>query len=802
MARRSRRSTQRSRNRARNRARAQAAARSRRTAKAKSTKSSSPSKSSRPAPKKKPTLTGPGMGPRGKLGTAQSIATRARFKQRVSEGRSGLTGGPKGESISSYRSRQRANVQNAARARNAAFQANRRKSETQKQVDKDNAMYGNTFPVGGLTISEAGRAQAEANRKAAQEAAKKEATRKSTFDSSRLFSDKAFNQYMQSGGIRGINMSVFNNPNNYLNKGMNERIKNEQFARFGDPFSTFRKNPNPRTLFGDDALQIGKSDKTFAAGGRGNPFGRPDQAFNPFRSAEKGGPGSGPTPLTRETIKRFGPTTLNFASSLIPGYNIGKQIFNEGRADSATTKAISNIDNVNVGGLSIGFNSPESTDVGARVGKFFTSIPGKVANLFSGEANAAETTAGGLNIGGGGVDSGEAEGSKTGRTITQNISDGAKFFSNLVQQPKAALAFASDAITQGFGKRLGDGTLRGNMDFAGNLPGDKGFDNRDVQIKSAVNNAMNSRFVQQYGENLGLPKNFKAQTKDALTALSENYQGATADRDGIYKGTSETLKNLTSDKRLAPVAKFLNQLGTENENVTDADRNKNFSMMGFQTPINNETAADIITAFQPNVEGMAGLSRADRGLIEGSGGNRVISGKLTDIAREALTGNIGTGESLGLAKGSPLTIGNMVDAGNLIASNKETEGTLASKRSQEIANLANKAGKITTPSLIKGLIPRFGGSGSFRPNAVSSLGGGATTLAAATPTSVEEVLPLPTTATQTGTDSGNLAGIMQNAYQNQMSLYGMNPNYFASFQQPRFNRPRKRFRQVFNRGYF
>ena len=165
--------------------------------------------------------------------------------------------------------------------------------------------------------------------------------------------------------------------------------------------------------------------------------------------------------------------------------------------------------------------------------------------------------------------------------------------------------------------------------------------------------------------------------------------------------------------------------------------------MGFQTPFTNEQAADAITAFQPNVEGMAGLSRADRGLIEGSGGNRIISGKLTDIAREAITGNIGTGDSLGIQKGTPLTIGNMLDAGSTIASNLQQDGTLASKRSAEIANLANQAGKITTPSLIKGLIPRFGGSGSFRPNAVSSLGGGATTLASTTPATVEEVLPLP-----------------------------------------------------------
>ena len=844
MARRSRRSTQRSRNRARARARAQSAARARNAAKSNKQSKSTKSQSSKPAPKKKPTLTGPGMGPRGKLSSALSQKVRARFKQRESEGRSGLTGGPKGESISSYRSRQKKSVQDAARARNAKFKQTRvqtfggkkkvftkseqkriekagykvdgyskapAQSNTQLQVNKDNQMYGNTFPSGAIGISEEGKAlaakqRAEAAAKKAAEAAaakkaeaarvaaaKKEATRQRTFDPTRVFGDKAFSQYMQAGGIRGVNMSVFNNPNNYLNKGMNERIKNEQFARFGDPFSTFRKNPDPRTLFGDDALQVGKSDKNFAAGKRGNPFGRPDQAFNIFRPADKGGPGSGPTPLTRETIKRFGPTTLSLASSFLPGYNIGSKLFNEGRTGSALDKSLSNVDNVNVGGLSIGFKSDPSTDIGARVGSFFTSLPGKISDAFTGGDDTKVASAGGLNIGGG-VDSGDAPQSKVGRVLT--------FGKNLVQQPKALVAYGADVANQLFSPRLADGTLKGNMDFAGNLPGDKGFDNRDVQIKSAVNNAMDSKFVQQFGENLGLPKDFKAQTKDALAALGENYKGATADRDGIYKGTSETLKNLSSDKRLAPVAKFLNQLGTENENVTDADRNKKFSMMGFQTPINNETAADIITAFQPNVEKMPGLSRADRGLIEGGGGNRLISGKLTDIAREALTGNIGTGESLGLAKGSPLTIGNMVDAGNLIASNKETEGTLASKRSQEIANLANKAGKITTPSIIKGLIPRFGGSGSFRPNAVSSLGEGATTLAAATPTSVEEVLPLPTTATQTGTDSGNLASIMQDAYQNQMSLYGMNPNYFAQFRRPRFNRPRKRFRQVFNRGYF
>ena len=742
---------------------------------------------------------------------AQRKKVQARFKKRVSEGKSGLTGGAKGDkskgttTIGNYREAQRQQVTDAATIRNLS-----KNLDTNALVARDNRMYGNTFPSGSIGISPAGRRQAAANRKAAANkaaAAKKEATRKSTFDPNRISSSfntdfsgfannaaKGFNtlsvanMLAPKGGLSSYYMSG-NRPNMTFNQAMKlENSMQQQTGKF-DPNKKFnlasyaRAESNPfRGMPGYGTIKSLINPRI-----RNINYNRIKLGKTPL-SMDKINPGGFQTAPT-EGFRRLAPALGAF----MPGFSIGSKLFNLGQTDSSLDKSLKNVDNVNVGGLSIGFNSPESTDVGARLGKFFTSVPGKVANLFSGEANAAETTAGGLNIGGG-VDSGDAPQSKLGRVLT--------FGKNLIQQPKAALAYGADVANQLFSPRLADGTLTGNQDFAGNLPGDKGFDNRDVQIKSAVNNAMDSRFVQQYGENLGLPKNFKAQTKDALAALGENYQGATADRDGIYKGTSETLKNLSSDKRLAPIAKFLNQLGTDNENVTDADRNQKFSMMGFQTPFTNEQAADAITAFQPNVEGMPGLSRADRGLIQGSGGNRIISGKLTDIAREAITGNIGTGDSLGIEKGTPLTIGNMLDAGSTIASNLQQEGTLASKRSAEIGRLADKAGKITTPSLIKGLIPRFGGSGSFRPNAVSSLGGGATTLAAATPTSVEEVLPLPTTATQTGTDSGNLAGIMQNAYQNQMSLYGMNPNYFANIIQPRFNTRPRRFRQVFNRGYF
>ena len=431
---------------------------------------------------------------------------------------------------------------------------------------------------------------------------------------------------------------------------------------------------------------------------------------------------------------------------------------------------------------------------------FGSAIPGKIgwaslAGLIGHDAmkgrdqtQVASSDTSGLNIGS--VDSGETtEGSKTGRTIGKNISDFGK----------TAFAYGKDVFNQAFSPSLADGTLTGNTDFAGRLPGDKNFSNRDVQIKSAYNNAMNSSLVQQVGENFGLPKNWKTQTQDALSALGENYQGATADRDGIYKGTSETLKNLTSDKRLAPVAKFLNQLGTENPNVSDADRNKNYSLFGIKTPVTNETVADAITAFQPNVEAMPGLSFKDQGLILGSGANRIISGKLTDIAREALTGNIGTGESLGLSTGSPLTIGNMVDASKLIAKNYNTEGTLAQQRSAEIGRLADKAGKITTPSLIKGLIPRIGGSGSTRSGSTRNRISGSTS------TTIPPIPPIPptplstTVQPQTGQTPANLAQLQQQAYNRQMAIYG-SPNYSPQVRPLTRGVPRS-YRTYFNRNY-
>ena len=77
----------------------------------------------------------------------------------------------------------------------------------------------------------------------------------------------------------------------WWNKGRNERVIDENNASWSE-------------LLEDDMAQRGQSDASFAAGAKPPLLGRPDQAFNPFRPAEKGGPGSGPTPAVRQAFER------------------------------------------------------------------------------------------------------------------------------------------------------------------------------------------------------------------------------------------------------------------------------------------------------------------------------------------------------------------------------------------------------------------------------------------------------------------------------------------------------------------
>ena len=760
--------------------------------KSKKSKSNNPA----PAPKEKKKLTGLqrlqklGRAPK-TLGTSPSAI---RFKERVAAGLDGATGMRKvtdaerkqGKTqLTQYRDAQRKWVSDQAAKRNAAYRAEKNKSATQKQVDRDNALYGNTFPSGSISISEDGKKQAEAN--------KAEARRKSMFDPNRLSFNMDSNPFVGQSFLA----AGYNQPGrlgSWFDKGLNVRVPNEANASFG-------------RLFKDDMSQLGKftNKQGKVEGGLFNTgipknFRQLGQLFSGkggLGFSFGSGIGTGPTPLGRQAVRRF----LPYAGQI----SLGRDIFNYGGSEQLANFADNTIGKINPYAGTTD-QSPELNAAAAArergpllsIGNF--KVPEFGFSEFMGintvdrtpkDVQVASTDAGGLNIGGTDTESGtKSESNDLGRTLS--IGDKIKILGGLT----------SDAITQGFGKGLGDGTLTGNMDFAGNLPGDKGFNNKDVQIKGAFNAAMNSKAVQQLGEGFGLPKNFKDQLKDTASAGNQYFSGMTTDRDSIYSSVSDTLRDLTSNPKLGTTARFINQLTTDNPNVSDSERDKKVSIFGINTPLTNETIADIRSAFDEKNKKFEGLSMADRGFFEGGGGNRLVSGKLTDTLRGVLSGYKNEA-NIGLPKGEAVSLSNLIDAAPVLASNLRDKDSLASKRINEIQRLA-PGGDITTPSLIKGQLPQFGQRRTGgKGNTIRMGGGGGNTPLSMIPdTIIPEVLPLPTTTAQGGTNATDLASIQQQAYNNQMSIYGMNPNYFAQIQQPRFNRPTTRFRNVFNRGYF
>lgn len=99
-----------------------------------------------------------------------------------------------------------------------------------------------------------------------------------------------------SGGGSGFNpMRGFMN---WWNRGRNVRVPNENTAKFGGLKQYIKKNPNPKTLFGDDALQITRGNKAFQSGATGYSGWNPFKAFTPNMVK------TGPTPAIRQAVER------------------------------------------------------------------------------------------------------------------------------------------------------------------------------------------------------------------------------------------------------------------------------------------------------------------------------------------------------------------------------------------------------------------------------------------------------------------------------------------------------------------
>ena len=125
---------------------------------------------------------------------------------------------------------------------------------------------------------------------------------------------------MPGAGGRDGGVNPLKNPKAWFGLGENTRIPNERAAKFGNPLDYFKKNPDPTTLFGDDALQRGMSNPAFKAGEKPGLIGNPIKALTGIdlresakqgkiirALANQGGPGSGPTPITRQIVKRLAP---------------------------------------------------------------------------------------------------------------------------------------------------------------------------------------------------------------------------------------------------------------------------------------------------------------------------------------------------------------------------------------------------------------------------------------------------------------------------------------------------------------
>ena len=102
-------------------------------------------------------------------------------------------------------------------------------------------------------------------------------------------------------------------PIQWWNKGRNERVIDENNASWSE-------------LLEDDMAQRGQSDEGFEKGEAPPLLGRPDHAFNPFRPAEKGGPGSGPTPAVRQAFERPVRGLMNLGKSAATAIGIKKSI--------------------------------------------------------------------------------------------------------------------------------------------------------------------------------------------------------------------------------------------------------------------------------------------------------------------------------------------------------------------------------------------------------------------------------------------------------------------------------------------
>ena len=640
---------------------------------------------------------------------------------------------------------------------------------TAGMVAADNAQYGTSFPEGSFSISEEGKAQAEENK------AIKAAT------------DSAF----------GTNFNKYSS-----------QIGGKLATTFADTFA------KPKFMYqGNMAGRLpGLSNYFTPDVGTGLPYTKsgPFRGI-PFTGADEAGS------LTKFKV----PKDAKLSRSVL-GVRQFKLNPNQmknlsmGVTDDATKFAAKGLGKYGVRAIPFVGAIPSLVDAGIRLkNQDYTgaalsvgsAIPGKIgwaslgglaaydaSKAFTGDtaqvASAADT--GGLNIGG--VDSGDAEGSNTGRAVVYTDKDkninydiggiAKEAFTRYNRFPASAL----DAFT---GNKY-------DFDNLGRPP-----TTVSEQIESLKNSPIKKAIL---SKQLGIDANRMInEGGPAAQEIMENYVSKidASSAKGIRRPIAELFRDTDGKNQTdatAMAGRAMSAFSVDDDNFSD-DPNKLTQLLKFTglPQLSEENVQDIRHTFNNTVTEDTGIP--GKGLLnipynQALGfANRITAGKIKDGVEESLN-------QLDM-KNVP-TLDDAVALGNQFKTNMETKGTVTQERMQELEALYKKYGPgggqaPTIPSIIKGIggaSGRSGGSGAMQIK-------GSNNMTATIPNAITpEILPLPTTTAQGGTNATDLAQIQQQAYNNQLSIYGMNPNYFAQFRQPRFNTRPKRFRQQFNRGYF
>ena len=635
-------------------------------------------------------------------------------------------------------------------------------SDTQLQVNKDIQMYGNTVPEGSFSISEEGKKQAEENK--AIKAAKESTSLFGNYNTqiggrfaTTLADTFAKPKYMYQGNMAGRLPGLSNYFSPDVGTGM-PYMKGGKLR--GIPFTG-----------GDVTGSLTRFNVPKDAKLSRSVLGVRQYKLNPSQMKNLGmGVTDDAAKFAAKGLGKYGLRAVPFVGAVPSLIDAGVRLKNQdytGAALSIGSAIPGKIGWASLGGLAAYDASKALTGDTAQV------------------TSAADT--GGLNIGG--VDSGDTEGSNTGRTVVTTDKD-----KNISYDyggiAKDAFLGTADALT---GNKF-------DFDNLGRPGDDKTFTQKfETFKKSPLQQAILSK-------QLGIDaQRIINEGGPAAESLMKNYiskidaSSAKGIRNPIAKLFKDTAGENQTDAT-AMAGRAMSAFSVDDPNFSN-DPNKLTKLLNFAglPQLSEENVQDIRHTFNKTVtedSGIPGKGLTNIPYTQAFGlANRITSGKIKDGVEESLN-------QLNM-KNVP-TLDDAVALGSQFKTNMETEGTVTQKRMQELDKLYKKYGPgggqaPTIPSIIKGIggVRKTGGSSKNL-----TISGGNNMTATIPDAITPEILPLPTTIAQGGTNATDLAQIQQQAYNNQLSIYGMNPNYFAQIQQPRFNTRPRRFRQVFNRGYF